>query len=91
MSSNSEIVSVTYNQNYFTRSKIFMPLEEENEMISGIAEELEQLLDPTSGIDQKVAAQLTAAMQNASISHAVYPAVVISALAGSPKIPPLLR
>lgn len=66
-SANSEIVSVTYNQNYFTRSKIFMPLEEENEMISGIAEELEQLLDPASGMDQKVTAQLIAAMQNLDV------------------------
>ncbi len=67
MSSNSEIVSVTYNQNYYTRSKIFMPLEEENEMVSGIAEELEQLLDPASGVDQEAMGKFIAEMQNLDV------------------------
>lgn len=67
MSSNSEIVSVKYNQNYYSRSKIFMPLEEENEMVSGISEELEQLLDPSSGIDQEVRQKFISEMQNLDV------------------------
>lgn len=65
--SDSEIVFVNYNRNYYTRSKIYMPLEEENEIVSGISDELEQLLDPSSGMDQEIMQKLIAEMQNLDV------------------------
>lgn len=54
----AEIRSVSFRPNYYTRSSIYMPLDEETAAVSGIAEELEQLLGSNDEIMQKLAAEV---------------------------------
>lgn len=61
--SQTEILSVIFQPNYFTRSKIYMPLEEESEIVSGIADELEQLVGSNSEQMQTLVSEL----QNMSV------------------------
>lgn len=56
--SQTEIRSVSFRPNYYTRSNIYMPLEEEEAAASGIAEEVEQLLGSNDEAMQKLAAEV---------------------------------
>lgn len=56
--STAEIRSVSFRPNYYTRSSIYMPLDEEPSAVSGIAEELEQLLGSNDELMQKLATEV---------------------------------
>lgn len=58
ISSNSELLSVRFHPNYYTRAKLYMPMEEEAEAVSGITDELEQLLGSNTELMQSLAAEL---------------------------------
>ncbi len=62
LSASDLLCSATLHENYFSRSNIYMPLEEETDTVSGITDELEQLLSSNEAIGQIVGSQ----MQNMS-------------------------
>lgn len=62
LSASDLLCSATLHENYFSRSNIYMPLEEDTGTVSGITDELEQLLSSNEAIGQIVGSQ----MQNMS-------------------------
>lgn len=66
--SKNELQSVCFQPNYFTKSKIYMPLEEEAEQTDGLSDELEQLL---SSSDEKTADMLTSGFKNMDASMTI--------------------
>lgn len=63
----AEICSVSFRPNYYTRSRIYMPLDEDTAAASGIAEELEQLFGSNDEVMQKLAAEV----QNMDIAMSI--------------------
>lgn len=67
VSQSETLCSVTFLPNYFTKSRIYMPLEEESAALSGFSEELEQLLTSNA----ELAPLLQAELQNADMQLAI--------------------
>lgn len=67
VSQSETLCSITFRPNYFTKSRIYMPLEEETEALSGFSEELEQLLASNA----ELVPLLQAELQNADMQMAI--------------------
>lgn len=65
--SSTDIMSVKFNPRYFTRTPIYMPLEEEGEQGTSTAEELQALL----GSDEQLMAEVAEEMKNMEVKMTV--------------------